>query len=89
MKKLAKKFTSKGFTYTEITRNGDKAIYRQEKDDMQPSYEVVVIGKHTGYELNGVKILPAETYPSSTTWGIRGWTFTDLDLAKKKFKKIS
>lgn len=90
MKKLAKQFTSKGFTYTEVTRVGNKAIYKQSKDDQSStSFEVVKIGKHNGYELNGVKIAAAETYPSTSLWGVQGWTYRDLDDAKKKFKKIS
>lgn len=89
MKKLEKVFTSKGYTYTEIIRKGKKAIYRQDKDNQAPSYEVVKIGSHNGYELNGVKIVPAETYPSTSLWGVQGWTYKDLDLAKQKFEKIS
>lgn len=90
MKKLDKKFTSKGFNYTEIIREGNKAIYRQDKDGYTTSsFEVVKISKHNGYELNGTKIAPAETYPSTSLWGTQGWTFTNLNDAKKKFKKIS
>lgn len=90
MKKLAKQFTSKGFTYTEITRVGNKAIYKQSKEDQgSDSFEVVKIGKHNGYELNGTKIVASETYPSTTLWGTQGWTYQNLDDAKKKFKKIS
>jgi hypothetical protein len=90
MKKLDKKFNKKGFTYTEIVREKNKAIYKQSKTGQtHTSYEVVKIGSHNGYELNGSKIAAAETYPSTSLWGIQGWTFQDLDEAKKKFKKIS
>jgi hypothetical protein len=90
MKKLDKKFNKKGFTYTEIVREKNKAIYKQSKTGQtNVSYEVVKIGSHNGYELNGSKIAAAETYPSTSLWGVQGWTFQNLDEAKKKFKKIS
>lgn len=90
MKKLEKTFNKKGFTYTEITREGNKAIYRQDKKDYtSTSFEVVKIGSHNGYELNGTKIAASETYPSTSLWGIQGWTYQTLDEAKKKFKRIS
>jgi len=90
MKKLDKKFNKKGFTYTEIIREKNKAIYKQSKTGQShTSYEVVKIGSHNGYELNGSKIVAAETYPSTSLWGVQGWTFQNLDEAKKKFKKIS
>lgn len=90
MKKLEKTFNKKGFTFTQITREGNKAIYRQDKSDYtSSSFEVVKIGSHNGYELNGTKIAASETYPSTSLWGIQGWTYQTLDEAKKKFKKIS
>jgi hypothetical protein len=90
MKKLDKKFNKKGFTYTEIVREKNKAIYKQSKAGQSNiSYEVVKIGSHNGYELNGSKIAAAETYPSTSLWGVQGWTFQNIDEAKKKFKKIS
>jgi hypothetical protein len=73
MKKLDKKFNKKGFTYTEIIREKNKAIYKQSKaGQTHTSYEVVKIGSHNGYELNGSKITAAETYPSTSLWGTQG-----------------
>ena len=90
MKKLEKTFNKKGFTYTQVIREGNKAIYRQDKRDYNSSsFEVVKIGSHNGYELNGTKIVASETYPSTSLWGIQGWTYQTLDEAKKKFKRIS
>jgi hypothetical protein len=90
MKILPKTINSKGFTYIQIAREGKKAIYRQDKKGYTaPSFETIKIGSHNGYELNGTKIPASETYPSSSLWGIQGWTFTTLDDAKKKFKRLS
>jgi len=92
MKKLEKKFTKKGFVYTQINRIGNFALYKQELQNIKtfnPKYEVVHIKSHNGYELGGVKIPAAEVYPSSTQWGALGWTFTELSLAEKRFKKLT
>lgn len=91
MKKLEKEITKKGFKYTQVKREGNKAIYLQErleKNSTLKKYEVIQIKKHDGYEINGVKILPSEVYPSSTQWGTHGWTFEDLEDAEKKYKKL-
>ena len=90
MKTLPKTINSKGFTYTQIAREGKKAIYRQDKEGYTaPSFETIKIGSHNGYELNGTKIAASETYPSSSLWGIQAWTYSTLEDAKKKFKRLS
>jgi hypothetical protein len=90
MKILPKTINSKGFTYTQIAREGKKAIYRQDKEGYtSSSFETIKIGSHNGYELNGTKIAASETYPSSSLWGIQAWTYSTLEDAKKKFKRLS
>jgi hypothetical protein len=92
MKKLETEFTKKGFKYTQITRKGNAAIYKQESvsvDEPKANYEVVQIKSHNGYEIGGSKIAAAEVYPGSTQWGLLGWTYQDLPTAEKRFKKIT
>lgn len=91
MKKLEVSFNKKGFKYTQVVRKGSHAIYEQENANIKnPSkrYEVVEIKAHNGYEIGGSKIAAAEVYPGSTQWGILGWTYLDLDSAKKRFNKL-
>ena len=89
MKILPKRFTKKGFTYKQLKRVGMKAIYEQSREGHTcVSYETIKIGSHNGYELGGQKIPAGEAYPSTSQWGIAGWTFQDLNLAEAKFKKI-
>ena len=91
MKKLETTFTKKGFKYTQVTRKGNFAIYKQENVKVKkpvPHYEVVEIKSHNGYEIGGSKIVPAEVYPGSTQWGLLGWTYSDLDSAKERFNKL-
>lgn len=87
-KQLKTLFTRKGFTHKELIREGDKAIYEQSKGKKIKMYEVVKIRRHDGYKLGEIYVEPSETYPSDSEWGTFGWTFNDLDLAKKKFNSI-
>lgn len=82
-------FNKKGFTYTLLKREGNRAIYQQTRNgsDMN-NYEVVKIGKHNGYTMGGVFIEPAETYPGSSLWGITGWTCTSIEDAQKRFNTL-
>jgi hypothetical protein len=91
MKKLEKQFVKKGFKFTQVTRKGDVAIYKQENVKLKnpkANYEVVIIKSHNGYEIGGSKIVAAEVYPGSTQWGLLGWTYSDLPEAEERFKKI-
>ena len=89
MKTLPKLFTKKGFTYKQIKRVGDKAIYEQSKKGQEHvSFETIKITRHNGYELGGQKIPPGESYPSTSQWGLMAWTFTTLSDAERKFKTI-
>lgn len=80
-------FNKKGYTYRQIKREGNKAIYEQTRGDFT-CYEVVKIGKHNGYTMGGAYIEPSETYPGSSLWGILGWTCTDLDRATQRYNQL-
>ena len=82
-------FNKKGFTYRQLKRIGNKAIFEQTRGDSGMSlYEVVKIGRHNGYTMGGVYIEPSETYPGSSLWGIMGWTCTSLDDANHRFNSL-
>jgi hypothetical protein len=85
---LAKSFTKYGFTFTQIKREGDVAIYRQTKGNFE-AFEVIIIDRHNGYKLGDAEIPPAETYPSSSQWGSHGWTLRTLDRAHEKFAEVA
>lgn len=88
MKKIEKSFTSKGFEFKQITRNGDMAIYEKCAPGSKcPSYEIVHITSHNGYVIQGNKIPASEVYPGDTQWGSHGWTYPSLQAAKDKFKE--
>ena len=88
MKKIEKNFKKYGFDFKQIKRVGDVAIFQQSKPTWPDvRYEVVKIGKHSGYYLGGSKLESAETYPGASLWGIQGWTYIDLEEAEKRFAK--
>jgi len=82
-------FTKKGFTYNQLKRVGNVAIYEQTRSGSALcNYEVVKIGKHNGYTMGGAYIEPSETYPGSSLWGIMGWTCTSIDGAMTRFHAL-
>lgn len=89
MRKLPKSFKHKGFDHTQLKREGNKAIFKKTKTNSKlVSYEVVLLSSHNGYELAGQYIEPAETYPSTSQWGIKGFTYNDLKLAEAKYTTL-
>ena len=87
-KLLDKEFTKKGFTFKEIKRDGDVAIYEKISKHGCSHYEVISIGRHNGYTLGGVDIEPSETYPSDSMWGLTGFTYTTLKEAEARMNTI-
>ena len=95
---LAKEFTKMNSIFTQVKRIGDIAIFSRKhankawsKGSYLEGFEVVLIARHNGYEMGGVTFEPAETYPSSTQWGQKGYTFNygdgkDLQRAEAKMK---
>lgn len=84
-KKLAESFTKWGERFDQIKREGDVAIFRRTNKTGKEQFEVVVISRHNGYEVQGVKIEPSETYPSSSAWGTYGWTTNTRERAEELF----
>jgi len=89
MKILEKEFTYKGFIFNQLYRDGKFAIYEQSREDFKvKKYEAVVIESHNGYDLAGQHFPPAEMYPSSTQWGVKGFTLDSYDDALYKIKHL-
>lgn len=86
-KTIKSNFSKKGFDYSLIKRENDKAIYKQSRGNVT-AYEVILIRRHNGYNLGDVYIEPSETYPSDNEWGVFGFTCTTLEQAETRFKKL-
>src|SRR5438445_10032825 len=64
---LATQFSRDGFTYRQITRGRDAAIYEQTWSGcLNPSvcYEVIRIHRREGFEIDGRFVEAAEVYPN-------------------------
>lgn len=88
MKPLKSNFLLKGFTFSLIKREGDRAIYKKTRAVDNCSFvgfEVIKVGKHNGYNIGGVFVEPSEMYPGDSLWGRKGFTFTSLEQAEKFF----
>jgi hypothetical protein len=88
---LPKEFRHKGFSYRQIARQGDAAIYEQTwNGSSEPSiaYEVVRIRRREGFEIAGRFVAPAEVYPNSEAWGVDDFTFSDKDAALTKLRAL-
>ena len=82
-------FKKKGFTYTQLKREGKRAIFEQTRAGSAVcNYEVVKIGRHNGYVMGGMNIEPAETYPGSSLWGITAWTCSSMDAAMQRYDAL-
>jgi hypothetical protein len=91
-KPLPKEFRRGGFTYKQIVRERDVAIYQQAWNGCRNSsisYEVIRIKRREGFEIQGRFIEPAEVYPRSEAWGTDGFTLTDKDAAFAKLRELA
>jgi len=91
-KPLPKEFVRNGFTYRQIAREGNAAIYEQTWNGCpNPSiaYEVVRVRLREGFQISGRFVAPAEVYPKSEAWGLDGFTLTDRDAAFAKLRELA
>jgi hypothetical protein len=90
-KLLPKEFKRDGFSYRQIAREGDAAIYQQAWSGCpNPSvcYEVIRIRRREGFQINGRFVGSAEVYPKSEAWGADGFTFADKEAAFAKLRAL-
>lgn len=96
MKMLPEVFTKKGFEHSQIWRRGNVAVYaRKATTGTVTHYETIRIradkgGKIASSDGSGKEytIEAGERYPSSESWGILGWTFTDRNAAVAKAESL-
>src|SRR5262245_8088859 len=90
-KPLPKEFRRDGFSYRQIAREKDAAVYQQTwngSSNPSISYEVIRIRRRQGFQIGGRFVEPAEIYPNSEAWGVDGFTLTDKDRAFVKFSDL-
>lgn len=98
MKTLPTQLKIHGFTLTQLLREGDVALYRQNKPGRSSvAYEVVKVLRHGKKSFatrnpDGSTVMreieEGEYYPSTSEWGSRGWTFRDEESARAKVRSL-
>jgi hypothetical protein len=90
-KPLPTQFQRDGFTYQQIAREDDVAIYEQcwiSSPDPSVCYEVIRIRRRESFQIDGRLIEAAEIYPRSEHWGSNGWTVLSRDAAFAKLREV-
>lgn len=95
MTPLPLKLSIAGFNYTQIDRSDRYALYEQvriNKCKHTPvrvkRYEVIKVRKQPEWSAFGKTHPAKEGFPCSEEWGTSGWSFLDLESARKHFEKL-
>lgn len=85
MKPVEKSFNKAGYTFSEVYREGNLAIYSQTKrgEETPIAWEVVRI-KVRDPKAFLEETEPVEVYPPNERWGLDGWTLFSLASAHAK-----
>lgn len=86
---LKTSFSAKGSEFAQVFREGRIAIYQLTSTEHgRVHFEVVIIQGHDGRVIKGAVVMPSEFYPSTSSWGILGWTFNERHLADAKAHEL-
>lgn len=87
MRTIPQNYKKDGFIHTLLQRTDNVAIYRKSKGDIL-YFETVVIRKRLkDNDFVGTKA-GDEYLPSTSEWGVYGWTYRDFESAHEKMSKI-
>ena len=90
VKSLPTTFSSDGFTFRQLWREGRITLFEKRKrPDGAPSFEVVRIRQLPARTMFGVEYPASEAMPASESWGAMGWTYSDLESARAKFRALT
>ena len=85
MKILSKEFSKNGFTYKQVWREGNVAIYQQGRGNvMWERYEIGRIRQNQSRTVFGKVLEASESWPCSEEWGRLAYTEMDLRRAKER-----
>jgi hypothetical protein len=87
---LPSTFHKSGFNFRLIDREGDVALLEKNRPGIPARFFEVVIVQKTGAHTwpDGRTTEPREHMPSSEQWGTHGWSFSDIEQAWAKFRKL-
>lgn len=89
VKPLPHAFNFDGFAFRLIQRAGDVALFEKRKPShSRESFEVVIVQQHPAEKICGREYPAREAMPPSEAWGTSGWTYTELEDARRKFRAL-
>ena len=89
MKLLDTQFKEGNFTFHQIERDVDFALYKKVSSFNVWSYEVIRI-RHRPAERVFDRDYPLrEVYPASETWGTDGWSFNTMAAARRHYASLT
>ena len=92
MNKIKETFEQYGYTFNQIDRKDNIAIFSASNNNVIKYYEVVIISVNKKDEfINGRLIKKAgdESYPTNSLWGIKGFTYLSYDKAMEKYNELA
>jgi hypothetical protein len=82
-------FRSDGFDFQILNREGEVALLAKKKPKWNFSiYEVVRVQVWPDELIKGRFTPEREAMPRSEQWGVHGWSFADMDDARRKFYEL-
>ena len=85
MQPLPTQFTKFGFTYAQVQRTTETAIYSQSRHGRIQAFEVVRIRKLPANTFpNGITSPAREAFPGNESWGTDAFTYLTLDCARER-----
>jgi hypothetical protein len=90
-KPLPTQFRHNGFDCRQIDREASAVTCEQIWNgcaNAAISYEVVLIWRREGFQIDDRFVEPAEVYPNSEASGVGGWTAEDKDAAFRKLRQV-
>jgi len=88
-RKLPLSFQKYGYTFHQVERTKNAAIYRQVSDRKTSGYEVIKIRIAKESTFKGKHYPEREVYPSTAQWGKLGWSIKTYERAEEKYLEIS
>lgn len=88
MSTVPEKFTRKGWTFRQVDRLGQVAVYERRKPGTR-HWEVVRLRRYPAFEKGGKEFPAGESYPGNERWGSDGWTFMSEAAAWGKYAGLA
>lgn len=89
MIQLSNQYKKFGYTFSQVSRVGDVAIYAQESDGKVFGYEVFIIQKNEENTRFGKTFPASESVPPTSAWGKEAFTCRSMDEAKNRAGELA